>query len=329
MELRTSQEIPPHFLTWCGAAMLTVSASLPWLVGGRGTIGPLHPMLTDALRPSALVVLLVVVGGAAGAKRSVVATAIAGSGGFLWMMSALAVWLLGLRLQDLTPAALLPDGFALRTGVGTVFGIVGGFTLVLAALVEVSRVTWPAMTRFRLQVGRTGLVIGLSLLLVASRGVPWIRVNAGAERWSLGADAIPVVADVMGALALAGLVALWLWALDRRRITSVALLAIGLATSALGAVAGVVVGLMGAPIGALLRRLDVTTSSSVNVGAAWGPWALAIVGVVMVAIATASLIGGTAAVERSRERSPRPPSLTADVFAEGDPGRRVDDLPPR
>jgi hypothetical protein len=328
MDLAVSQEIPPQLLTRCGAGMIALSASLPWLVGGTGTVGLLHPIFTPALRPSALVVLTLVVVGAAGGRRSTAATAIAGCGGLLWMTSALTVWLFGLRLQGLTPAALLPDGLAVRTGVGSVLGIVGGFTLVLAAVLDVSQATWPTVvTRWRLQLGRVGLVMALSLLLVASRGTPWVRVQAGSDRWSLGADALPVVSDMLAVLTLAGVVVLWVWALERRRITSCAMLAIGLAATALGGAAGLVVGVSGAPIGAFLRRLDVTANSAMTVETGWGPWVLAIVGVTMVLIAVVSLVG-TRAVRQSGEGFTPSPLSAADATNKDIRSRRYDDLPP-
>jgi hypothetical protein len=327
MEQAVSKEVPPQLLTRCGAGMIALSASLPWLAGGAGTVGSFHPILTATLRPSALIVLALVLVGAAGARRSTAATAIAGCGGLLWLTSALTVWLLGLRLQDLTPAALLPDGLAVRTGVGSVLGIMGGFTLVLAALLDVSQATWPAVvTRWRLQLGRAGLAMTLSLLLVASRGTPWIRVQAGSDRWGLGADAIPVVSDVLAILTLAGVAVLWIWALERRRITSFALLALGLAATALGGAAGLVVGVSGVPIGAFLRRLDVTANSAVTVETGWGPWALAIVGAMMVLIASVSLVGGKRSVRQPWEGM-TPSPVSADP-RKNIMSRRYDDLPP-
>ncbi len=262
--------ITPSGFALVGFAAVGVSAVLPWARG----IGPaedivLHPLLTDAFRPSALLVLLL---GGLGVGLHLVKqslTALVGLAGLLWAAWAMLIWALGVRLQWLLPESVLLDGAVVRLSPGVVVALVGGMTAFAGAVAETASAGSADQHRLSLPVWRSLAALAVVVLLLWARSFRWFLVDAEPIEWSVGAEAVPGVGDVFSIVILATAAAAVAAALVRARWLPIAVIVGGATTTMLAVVAFVAVGGLSSAVEATLDRfgptagwdLDVSTGS--------------------------------------------------------------------
>ncbi len=262
--------ITPSGFALVGFAAVAGSAVLPWARG----IGPaeeivLHPVLTDAFRPSALLVLLL---GGLGVSLYLVQrslTALVGLAGLLWAGWAMLIWVLGVRLQWLLPESVLLDGAVVRLSPGVVIALVGGMTAFAGAVADTASAGSADPRRLSLPVWHSLGALTVVVLLLWARSFRWFLVDAQPIEWSVGAEALPGIGDVFSLVILATAAAAAATVLVTARWVPVAVIVGGATTTMLAVVAFVAVGGLSSAVEATLDRfgptagwdLDVSTGS--------------------------------------------------------------------
>ena len=249
-----------------GAATIAASAFLPWLrARSRTESFSFAPGTEPVLAIGSWVVLVAVVVGALAyiARRTVGVVACASA---IWFNVSLVVWLLGSTVATWLPAEVLPDNLTASVQAGAAVGLAGSSLVLGGAALACSEQTWPIRSpRIESWTFLGGL--GVTLVAMAGRNMPWIDIAAEDFRWVLAVDAVPGIGDLIGLVLLFLALTSLVTAVSRWQLPAVLTVIAGVATlvtSLLALVSGAVVERAGVEIADQIVARDVDVETQVD-----------------------------------------------------------------
>lgn len=257
-----------------GGVLVAVSSVVPWSSSQSLSAARLSPLGTDALRPSAALVLVIGFGGAVAwvSRRS--SAAWVGLAGMLWLTFALFVWIVGARLQSWLPSSVIPSGAVMAMKPGLLAALLGGAALVVVAVLD----ALICDGNERLSDIRPGPIL-LALAVIAGVwwgfGASWVEFEAQGFKWSVGLDAAPIVSELVAVLVtLVSVLVVWIAVAPRRVNVNIAV-ASGLLLAAVAAALAISGSVLSAAVAWTLRSIGtVELDDEVRVSGG-GPWILA------------------------------------------------------
>lgn len=273
-----------------GAIVVVASAFLPWLTARSRTDSlSFAPATEPVLAVGTWIVLAaVVVGSIVFIVRRMVGVVACASA--IWFNVSLIYWLLGSTVATWLPSEVLPNNLTASVQAGAAVGLAGSSLALAGAAVHCTERTWPVRAP-RIESWTFLGGVGVALVALAGRNMPWIDITAEDFRWVLAVDAVPGIGDVIGLILLVVAGASLVTAVSRWRAPAIVTIVSGvvmLAVAVIAVASGALVERAGAEIAAQIVARDVDVESRVEallIAPAW----FAATGVLAIIIGAADL----------------------------------------
>lgn len=289
-----------HITLALGLAATFVSAVLPWgaIQGGVAT-GSVGPIVTQALRPSALLILLTAIGGTvffALHRRTMVVVGVAG---MLWANFAFLFWFFGMNLGRLFGVSVVPKGSLIALQPGVVVAMIGGWLVAISALVHAGHSLFSVTQPSSIASWKLAFVVPAMALLLWGRAYRWTVLSGASAGARFGLDSASLLGGFLTSLMSVGVAVMMASMVSRRRWIHVTSIALGIIVVVCCVIVIGDSSIITTRTERTLQDITDVTGSFGSVRASFGPFIMLAGGLLAVVFGVVALYNGAGGPHRS------------------------------